>query len=50
MAAWERPVAEPPAEEARHAPPAEVARAFDEVADDELRLQLARLYGKLGSR
>jgi predicted nucleic acid-binding Zn ribbon protein len=50
VATWERAAPEPPTVQPRHAPPPEVARALEEVADDELRAQLARLYGKLGSR
>jgi predicted nucleic acid-binding Zn ribbon protein len=51
VAAWERPettvaAVAPPAA----APPPEVAAALDHVEDEELRAQLARLYGKLGSR
>jgi hypothetical protein len=50
VAAWERPAEPTPAPAPVHAPPTEIARALDDVADDELRLQLARLYSKIGSR
>jgi len=51
VAAWERPVPtvevaplpEPP-------PPPDVAQALADVDDEELREQLLRLYGKLGTR
>jgi predicted nucleic acid-binding Zn ribbon protein len=48
--AWEREVAAEPEPAPVHAPPAEVTRALDGLADEELRAQLLKLYGKLGSR
>ena len=50
IAGWEAPVKlEPEVAAPIHVLPPEVARALGDVADEELRDYLTRLYGKLGS-